>query len=103
MSAAVRHLHARVRGAAAASAVFALLDDIAAAVSAFETAPEEWRLEAYPQSPVLTPDLSARLALAAAAGGGELVEIGEQKLPDRDWLTENPLAFAPLRIGRVFV
>ena len=43
----------------------------AAAVSAFEIAPEEWRLEAYPQSPLLTPDLSARLALAAAAAGGE--------------------------------
>ncbi len=103
MSAGVRHLHARVCGAAAASAVFALLDEIAAAVSAFETAPDEWRLEAYPQSPVLTPDLSARLALAAAASGGELVEIGEEKLPDRDWLTENQLAFPPLRIGRFFV
>ncbi len=47
--------------------------------------------------------LSARLALAAAAGGGELVEISEEKLPDRDWLTENQLAFPPLRIGRFFV
>jgi ribosomal protein L11 methyltransferase len=103
VSAGVRHIHARVRGSAAASAVFTLLDDIAAAVSAFETAPDEWRLEAYPQSPVLTPDLWARLALAAAAGGGELVEIGEEKLPDRDWLTENQLAFPPLRIGRFFV
>jgi ribosomal protein L11 methyltransferase len=103
VSAGVRHIHARVRGAAAASAVFALLDDIAAAVSAFETRPGDWRLEAYPQSPVLTPNLSARLALAAAAGGGELVEIGEEKLPNRDWLTENQLAFPPLRIGRFFV
>jgi ribosomal protein L11 methyltransferase len=72
-------------------------------VSAFETAPDEWRLEAYPLYPVLAPNLSARLALAAAAGGGELVEIGEEKLPDRDWLTENQLAFPPLRIGRFFV
>jgi ribosomal protein L11 methyltransferase len=103
VSASVRHIHARVRGAAAASAVFALLDDIAAAVSAFETAPGEWHLEAYPRSPVPTPDLSARLALAAAAGGGELVEIAEEKLLDRDWLTENQLAFPPLRIGRFFV
>jgi ribosomal protein L11 methyltransferase len=92
-----------VRGAGAASGVFALLDDIAAAVSAFETAPGEWRLEAYPRSPALTPELSAQLALAAAAGGGELVEFGEEKLPDRDWLTENQLAFPPLRIGRFFV
>jgi ribosomal protein L11 methyltransferase len=103
VSAGVRHIGARVRGSAAASAVFAILDDIAAAVSAFETASDEWRLEAYPQSPALTPDLLAQLALAAAASGGELVEIGEEKLPDRDWLSQNQLAFPPLRIGRVFV
>jgi ribosomal protein L11 methyltransferase len=83
--------------------MLALLDSASSAVSAFETAPGEWLLEAYPRSPVLTPDLSGRLALAAAAGGGELVEIGEEKLPDRDWLTENQLAFPPLRIGCFFV
>lgn len=103
MSAGVRHLHAHVRGAAAASAVFAVFDEFAPAVSAFETAAEEWRLEAYPKSSVLTPELSARLALAAAASGGELVEIAEARLPDRDWLAENQLAFPPLRVGRFFV
>jgi ribosomal protein L11 methyltransferase len=99
----VRHVRARVRGAAAASAVFALLDDLAAAVSAFESAPDEWRLDAYPRGSVLSPELAARLALAAAASGGELVEIAEEKLADRDWLAENQLAFPPLRIGRFFV
>jgi ribosomal protein L11 methyltransferase len=98
-----RHFHAVVHGAAAACAVFAILDDVAAAVSAFETMPDEWRLEAYPRAPLLTADLAARLALAAAAAGGELVEIGERKLPDRNWLAENQLAFPPLRIGRFFV
>ncbi|MGH7115272.1 MAG: 50S ribosomal protein L11 methyltransferase [Stellaceae bacterium] len=99
----MRHLVARVRGAAAASAVVAALDDRAGAVSAFDTAPEEWRVEAYAKSSILSPDLWARLALAAAACGGELVEIAEQRLPDRDWLAENQLAFPPLRIGRFFV
>ena len=103
MSAGVLHLHARVRGAAAAGAVFAMLDELAPAVSAFENAPEEWRLEAYPHASVLTPELSARLALAAAAAGGELAEIVEERLLDRDWLAENQLAFPPLRIGRFFV
>ncbi len=103
MSAGVLHLHARVRGAEAAGAVFAMLDELAAAVSAFETIPEEWRLEAYPRASVLTPELSARLALAAAAAGGELAEIAEERLLDRDWLAENQLAFPPLRIGRFFV
>jgi hypothetical protein len=47
----IRRLLAQVRGVDAANAVFALLDDNADAVSAFETAPEEWRVEAYRQSP----------------------------------------------------
>lgn len=94
---------ASVRSAGAASAVFSVLDDIAEAVSAFETAPEEWRLEAYPRSPVLTPALAARLALTAAAAGGNLIQIGEEKLPARDWLAENQLAFPPMRVGRFFI
>jgi ribosomal protein L11 methyltransferase len=103
MTKGLRHIFARVRGADAAEAVLALLDDAAGAVSAFETAPGEWRLDAYPQSSLRTPDLSARLALAAAAAGGELIEIHAQKLADRDWLAENQLTFPPLRIGRFFV
>src|ERR1700757_2703943 len=99
----VWHLVARVRGVEAVTAVFALLDEAADAVSAFEIAPEEWRVEAYPASPVLTPALSARIALAAAAASGTLVEVGEERLATRDWLAENQLAFPPLRVGRFFV
>ena len=94
---------ARVRGADAATAVLALLDDLAGALSAFEIVEHEWRVEAYPPSSVLSPALAAELALAAAAAGGTLVEIGEGQLPDRDWLAENQLAFPPLRVGRFFI
>ena len=94
---------ARVRGADAATAVLALLDDLAGALSAFEIVEQEWRVEAYPPSSVLSPALAAELALAAAAAGGTLVEIGEGQLPDRDWLAENQLAFPPLRVGRFFI
>jgi ribosomal protein L11 methyltransferase len=94
---------ARVRGAEAATAVFALLDDAPRAVSAFEIAPEEWRVEAYPPASALTPHLAAQIALAAAAAGGALVEIGEERLAARDWLAENQLAFPPLRVGRFFI
>jgi ribosomal protein L11 methyltransferase len=94
---------ARVRGADAATAVFALLDDAAGAVSAFQTSAKEWRLEAYPQASVLTSELCARLALAAAAADGALIEIGEEKLSERDWLAENQLAFPPLRVGRFYI
>ena len=94
---------ARVRGADAATAVLALLDDLAGALTAFEIVEQEWRVEAYPPSSVLSPALAAELALAAAAAGGTLVEIGEGQLPDRDWLAENQLAFPPLRVGRFFI
>ena len=100
---AVWRVLARVRGADAATAVLALLDDPAGAVSAFEIVEQEWRVEAYPSSSVLTSALVAQSALAAAAAGGALVEIGEEKLPARDWLAENQLAFPPLRIGRFFI
>ena len=94
---------AQVRGADAANAVFALLDDRADAVSAFEAAPEEWQVEAYQQSPLLNAELAAQLALAAAAAGGTLAEFAEESLPSRDWLAENRLSFPPLRVGRFFV
>ena len=103
MSVPVYHIHAKLRGAEAADAVLAVLDDAAEAVAAFESAAGEWRLDAYSQTPALTAELAARTALAAAAAGGELLGIHEQKLPERDWLGENQLAFPPLRIGRFFV
>jgi ribosomal protein L11 methyltransferase len=103
LNSAVRQIVARVRGDGAAEALLALLDEVAAAISVFEIVPGEWRLEAYPPRAALEPDLSARLALAAAAVGGELIEVCEEILPDRDWLSENQLAFPPLQIGRFFV
>jgi len=99
----VWRLLATIRATEAANAVFMLLDDRADAVSAFETAPEEWRVEAYRQSPLLDAELGAQLALAAAANGGTLAELHEEKLPARDWLAENQLSFPPLRVGRFFV
>ncbi len=103
VSTAIFHIVARVRGVDAAEALLAALDEAAGTVAAFEASPGEWRLEAYPQSSALTPALSARLALAAAAAGGELREIREERLPARDWVAENQLAFPPLRVGRFFV
>jgi ribosomal protein L11 methyltransferase len=100
---ALRHLVVQVGGAEAAAAVLEILDPLAGAVAAFEARPGEWRVEAYPGRPLLTPALAARLALAAAAAGGNLVDIGEDKLAERDWLAENQLAFPPLRVGRFFV
>lgn len=98
-------ISAEVAGADAALAVAAALDEVAGAVSAFEVAEGAalWRVEAYPRAPVLDPKLEVRLALAAVAAGGRLVQISEERSPERDWLAENRRAFPPLRIGRFFV
>jgi ribosomal protein L11 methyltransferase len=100
---AVWRLIAEIDGTAAAEAVFALIETVAATVSAFETSRGQWRIEAYPSGSVLSGDFVSRLALAAAAAGGVLGTAVEQKLAPRDWLAENRLAFPPLRVGRFFV
>jgi ribosomal protein L11 methyltransferase len=99
----VWRVRARVRGAAAAAAVFAVLDEIAQAVSAFEAGSMEWRIEAWPATSVLIPAIVAQMAVVAAAAGGTLADIAEEKVPARDWLAENRLDFPPLRIGRFFI
>ena len=96
---------AEITGAEAALAVAAMLDEAAGAVSAFEISEADalWRVEAYPGAPLLDAVLEVRLALVAAAAGGRLLHIGEERLPERDWLLENRRAFPPLRVGRFFV
>ena len=100
---------ADIGGAEAALELAAILDEVAGAVAAFETAeakgetPPLWRVEAYPRAPILDAALEIRLALAAAAAGGRLIGIAEERLPERDWLAENRRAFPPQRIGRFFV
>ncbi len=105
MPEAVWHLAATVEGAAAAAAAAALLDGCAAALSLFETAEDSdvWRLDAYPPQRCLDAELRLRLALAAAAAGGRLVALDEERVPARDWLAETRRAFPALRIGRFLV
>ena len=92
-----------VRGAEAAAAVVAILDELADAVSVYEAGLEEWRVEAWPAASVLTPTVVAQIAVAAAAAGGALLDSSEEKLPARDWLAKNQLDFPPMRVGRFFI
>jgi ribosomal protein L11 methyltransferase len=96
---------AQIAGADAALAVAMALDPLAGAVSAFEAEPAGalWRVEAYPRATVLDTALEVRLALAAAACGGRLNHIIEERLPERDWLADNRRAFPPMTVGRFFV
>jgi ribosomal protein L11 methyltransferase len=107
--AGLRRVSAEVEGAEAALEVAAVLDELAGAVAAFESReaaggkPALWRVEAYPRAPVLDAAAEIRLALAAAAAGGQLLHIAEERLPERDWLAENRRDFPPQRVGRFFI
>lgn len=94
-----------VKGADAALAVAAALDELAGAVSAFEVdeTAAVWQVDAYPRAPVLDTALEIRLALLAAEAGGRLVGIAEERLSERDWLADNRRDFPPIRIGRFFL
>ncbi|TMJ72697.1 MAG: 50S ribosomal protein L11 methyltransferase, partial [Alphaproteobacteria bacterium] len=100
---------AEVEGAEAALEMAAMLDELSGAVAAFETREAEgknpalWRVEAYPRELVLNAETEIRLALTAAGAGGRLLSIGEERLPERDWLAENRRDFPPQRIGHFFV
>jgi ribosomal protein L11 methyltransferase len=100
---------AEVEGAEAALQLAAAFDELAGAVAAFETReagannPALWRVEAYPRQSLLRPETEIRLALTAAGAGGRLLNIVEERLPERDWLAENRRDFPPQRIGRFFV
>src|SRR6267378_2211397 len=102
-------ISADVEGAEAALEVAAALDELAGAVAAFEIHAEEgghtalWRVEAYPREPVLDAAAEIRLALAAAGAGGRLIRLAEERLPERDWLSENRRAFPPQRVGRFLI
>ncbi len=98
-------LTATVAGEAAAAAAADILGDLASAVSAFEVAAEPalWRVDAYGRERLRDAALEVRLALAAASGGGTIVEITEERLAERDWLAENRRAFPPFRVGRFLI
>ena len=100
-----RRITAEVKGADAAIEVAGILDELAGAVSAFEIREADalWRVEAYPRAALLDAALGVKLALTAAAAGGCLIRIDEERLPERDWLAENRRAFPPLQIGRFFI
>jgi ribosomal protein L11 methyltransferase len=96
----------RVEGAEAASAVADVLDALTGSVSAFETReepPAEWLVESYAGGVLVDAEIDLRLALAAIAAGGKILDLIEIPVAERDWLAENRRAFPPQRIGRFFV
>jgi len=106
--AALWHIAARVEGAAAASAVTGIFDELTGSVSAFEIReeganPAEWLVESYARGSLVDASLGLRIELAAAVAGGTILAFAEKQIPERDWLAENRRAFPPQRIGRFLI
>jgi len=96
----------RVEGAEAASAVADIFEELTGSVSAFETREgrlPEWLVETYAGRVMVDTALEVRLALAATATGGKIIDLIEMPVAERDWLAENRRAFPPQRIGRFFI
>ncbi|MGH7013138.1 MAG: 50S ribosomal protein L11 methyltransferase [Stellaceae bacterium] len=91
-----------VLDAESAVAAAAALDEACGAVSAFEQPDGGWRVEGLALAPPARGAIEARLALAWS-GRGEALAVAVERLPPRDWLSENQASFAPFRVGRFFV
>jgi ribosomal protein L11 methyltransferase len=103
------HTAIRVEGAEAAGAVADILDELTGSVSAFEMRepargnPAEWAVETYAPALLIDAALDIQLRLAANAAGGNILDLIEMPVAERDWLAENRRAFPPQRIGRFLI
>jgi ribosomal protein L11 methyltransferase len=79
------------------------LEEGAAGVSIFETGAGQWSATALYRSEPDRANLTARLALAAAAHGLAEPELEIAKLPPADWLELAYAGFPPRDIGRFYV
>ena len=87
-----------------AEAMSAALDEVADAVSAFETRPGgSWQVTGFTQDKPGQATLDQAAALIAAAFGIAPPAILVEGLPDSDWVTENQRSFPPIRAGRYFI
>jgi ribosomal protein L11 methyltransferase len=89
---------------AAADTVSALLEEVADAITAFETAPKgPWLVQGFVEGKPDRARIEAGLALAALSLGIDEPALDLEQLDDIDWLRRNQESFPPMRIGRYFV
>ncbi len=87
-----------------AAALMDALDELAVAVSAFESGGgKPWQVSAMFGAMPDPAMLASVLARAAAAAGVKEPEFVVKPLEARDWLAENRASFQPIRAGRFFI
>lgn len=81
-----------------------ILEERAAAVSTFEVEEGgDWLIEATTHHAPDRGELSARVAVLAAAVGIDEPELVIEELPALDWVSRSYRGFPPIRVGRYFV
>lgn len=90
--------------AAGARVFMDALDEVAIAVSGFETGKgKPWQVMAWFDAMPDHAGLSSVIALAAASAGVKEPEFVVKPLEARDWLAENRASFPPIHAGRFFI
>ena len=80
------------------------LDELAIAVSSFETGDgKPWQVTAMFGEMPDHAVLASAIARAAEAAGAKAPEFVVKPLEARDWLAENRASFQPIRAGRFFI
>lgn len=80
------------------------LDELAIAVSGFETGDgKPWQVSAWFGGMPDHAMLASAIALACASAGVKAPEFVVKPLEARDWLAENRASFQPIRAGRFFI
>ena len=87
-----------------ASVLMDALDELALAVSGFETGDgKPWQVSAWFDGMPDHAPLASAIAVASAAAGMKAPEFVVKPLEARDWLAENRASFQPIRAGRFFI
>lgn len=82
-------------------------EGLAGVVSLYEwdenVKPVLWAVEGMFDAAPSRAELTARIALSAAALNVEVPELTIAKVPSKDWLTETVASFPPLKAGRYYI
>ena len=80
-----------------------VLEEVAVAVSAFESAGDRWRIDALTAGMPSHDAVAALVASGARIAGIPVPDFSLAPLPTIDWVAENQKSFEPISAGRFFV
>ncbi len=80
-----------------------VLEEVAVAVSSFESAGERWRIDALTLGMPSYDEVAGLIASGARIAGIATPDFNLSPVPSVDWVSENQKSFEPISAGRFFV